>query len=111
MNDGHESDWYARLWAEHEAIHDRVCLRGKECPDREYHITEAYMALALKDEVEYMRAQLRGARKASAEAGDAYMLGYSTGWNDRCDAMRRKESPSPEDYRAYETNPYVEDDE
>ena len=67
--------WYVHLVDDCLAEHDRVCLEGAECPEREAHTTAAYVYVALRERVEALQGQVAHAEsriKAVRDALDGY---------------------------------------
>ena len=56
--------WYAQLVDDCMAEHDRVCLDGAECPERETHTMAAYVTVALRERVETLQGQVGRVRVA-----------------------------------------------
>lgn len=55
--------WYKRLIDDCLAEHDRVCIDGAECPERETHTMEAYVTVALCERVEALQGQMDRVRE------------------------------------------------
>lgn len=50
--------WCEQLVDDCMAEHDRVCIDGAECSDREDHTMEAYVTVALRRRVETLQGQV-----------------------------------------------------
>lgn len=61
-------DWYEQLVEGQGKVHDRICSDSEACSDRENHIENAYIPIALKTLVEHMKKERAAElRKAHAE--------------------------------------------
>ena len=59
--------WYEQLVEDCMAEHDRVCINGAECSERETHTTEAYVYVALRERVEALQGQAAHAEAREKE--------------------------------------------
>lgn len=80
--------WYERLVDDCMAEHDRVCLDGAECPERETHTMEAYVTVALCERVEALQGQVAHA-EARIKAVEGVLAHHPYGGPDQEADIRR----------------------
>ena len=64
--------WYERLVDDCMAEHDRVCIDGAECPERETHTMKSYVTPALRKRVETLQGQMRRVRALHQHDGSTF---------------------------------------
>ena len=64
--------WYERLVEDCMAEHDRVCVDGAECKQREVHTESAYIAPALRHRLAALQGQVARAEARIKAARDVH---------------------------------------
>lgn len=79
-------DWYEQLVEGQGKVHDRICNDGEACSDRENHIENTYVPIALKTLVEHMKTE----RAAELAGANKTFILTTEEWNEQRERVARE---------------------